>query len=243
MTIRTIKLRAINDIAPYTLAGATGAGDHEKRINIVKLLESKTLVINTIPISDNIAAVVDLTEEATCVAPMKASGIVLVRAFFDDTDNTGRIEIGRPVAFDMVTGVAVTGVNDTWLQAEYHRIGLSLDNFSKVSPYDGPENLIQVKIDSPEQTGDGIFAMTPVGGIPARVGLEISSAKCKMYREVDGPSGKKILEPVILSGGGQKEAHVFNIVNAAIGSNKIVATDLTRSKTRYVNVESCLPEA
>lgn len=243
MTIRKHRLRAINNIVPYTLSGATGATDHDRRLNIVKSLLGKSFAINTIPIADTIAAVVDLQEEATCISPMKMSGVVYARMYFDGTDNTGKAVKWKPAAFDTVTGTHVTGANDTWIPSEYRRIGIFLEDFEQIQPYDGPENLVLVKFDGPEKPGDGIFAMTPAGGIPARVGLEMSSAKCKIYNEVDGATGKKTLVPIMLSGGGQKEVDVYNIVNAPIGSNKIVATDATVSGTRYVNVESCLPEA
>lgn len=241
MTIRKIGLRAINDIEPYTLAGAIGSTNHEKRLNIVKLLEGKGLAINTIPIAGNIASVVGLTNEETCTAPMKTAGIVLARAYIDGTEDTAEIKIGRPVAFDTVTGVAVTGVHDSWIQLEYRRIGLALDNFSKIQPYEGSENLVQIKIDLPEDPGDDIVAKTPPEGIPSRNGLHLFHKMCEIYKETE-VGAEKDLTP-IYEGGAHKKIKVFNIVNGPIGGGKIVGTSLTRSGTRYVNVESCLPES
>lgn len=243
MVARNTTLKADYVIPKYTLAGDSGSTNHEKRLNIVKLLSDKLLAINVIPVDAGVAARVGLSKEVTASAPMKMTGVALARAYYDNTTNTGELLRGRPVVFDTVTGTSVTGINDSWIPTEYRKIGYALEDFSDEPPYEGANNLVLIKIGEDKIPETDIFVLLPPGGIAKRLGLTISSEMCRMFREVAvvGDDTKKTIVKV-MDGNEQKEIRVFNIVNSDLDGDKIVATSVTLSGTRYVSVEGCFEE-
>jgi hypothetical protein len=88
------------------------------------------------------------------------------------------------------------------------------------------------------ETADDIVVKTPEGGIDARDGTTVYSAMCLLYREVDGSSNTKTLEPIEIDSTHQT-IRVWNFSNGAVAGDAFVATSRTKSGTRYVVVESC----
>jgi hypothetical protein len=170
-----------------------------------------------------------------------ASGIVFAKAYYDGTSNTGVIKQGHSVVFDTVTGSSVTGINENWKRPEYKIMGVALDNFNKVQPYDKYENVILIKLVNEiiedvkeENIGTDLFVDVPEGGIPARVGRTIYGVMCQGFIEVEVSSlTKELVDSGVVA--------VYNISNAKISSG-IMATSITGSGTRYVVVESCEPD-
>lgn len=122
-----------------------------KRQIIKGKLEFKQIGINTVKINKKILSDKGIEGEE-CEARITLSGVSYVRAYYDGTNDTGKIVAGKPVAFDTVTGTSVTGVNEDWAVSEYKVVGIALEDFELVVPeegYEKDENVIMVKMDAP----------------------------------------------------------------------------------------------
>ncbi len=124
----------------YNLRISDYAGDTpiEARKKIAKVFRTYGLTfgINVNPIiKQNIVDQVgELDNGQQVEAAVVTSGIVIANAYTDYTDNTGHILQGKPVAFDSVTGRAVTGINPNWSPEEYVIVGICLGGTNPISP-------------------------------------------------------------------------------------------------------------
>lgn len=105
----------------------SGKQPAEIRRAIKKILDLCSFSIATEEVSqaivDNTGAV---TPESMSVRGV-ISGVTWVNGNADGTDNTGKIEYGKPVVFDVTTGKTVTGINAKWAEDEYKVLGIALD--------------------------------------------------------------------------------------------------------------------
>lgn len=126
-------------------SGFTSETNAKRRETIIEKLQDKQLAISLYRIQkssfDNLTAQYGVGK-TVC----QYRGVGLVKAYFDNTDDTGEIKIGEPVVFDTVTGDSITGINSKWGKSEYKRIGISLENFNKVPPYANKEEYILCNI-------------------------------------------------------------------------------------------------
>ena len=92
---------------------------------------------------------------------------------------------------------------------------------------------------------DGLMALTPSGGIPARSGTTLGGpVDCDMYWDVGDMGGSTITLTAITlpsgAGGGTWQLPIYNVFTGeAIGGSKYVVTRLLMSGRRYVSGESC----
>ena len=155
-TSRNLK-NSVQHYNEYTLSWSGwpyGYTNTTKRRLIRNKVKLKHFSINTskIDVSDLVTWGVDpsgLTSEIRTVT----DGIVLARAYYDGTSNTGKIYSGHPVVLDTVTGKAVTGIHDSWGDDEYTIIGTALKDFDRLAPYTGDEenrNIIPIRLIKPQ---------------------------------------------------------------------------------------------
>lgn len=144
-----------------------------KRNMIKTKMANKTIGINHVKISKKILEDKGITGTEP-QRRMTISGVTLVKAYYDGTNNTYKIEKGQPVAFDTVTGVAVTGINPKWSVFEYRTIGVALEDFNinigwRDDGYENHENLILVKLqDSFSVNTENAVLKTSIWRIPGR---------------------------------------------------------------------------
>lgn len=99
-------------------------------------------------------------------------GTVLVNCYYDGTSKTGEIKIGEPVAFDTVTGKAVTGVNEDWADNEYKILGTALESYSVTSSSESQFGVIAVRLSAISKSS---AAGIKVGRAAPRSGQEYPS--------------------------------------------------------------------
>lgn len=87
------------------------------------------------------------------------AGVTRVLAFYDTSDNRGEIKHGRPVVFDMVSGMGVTGINPKWGPGEYKIVGKALNDCKVQNPQG---TIIQIEIFDPPPPPDQVVAKAAV---------------------------------------------------------------------------------
>lgn len=98
-----------------------------------------------------------------------SDGITLVRVHYDESDQddevdtlTGKIEQGKPVCFDMVTGKAVTGIPSSWGIDEYKIVGTALVDWEQPTTPGDCTYRIPIKLSSiSPATGNTQFLVSP----------------------------------------------------------------------------------
>jgi hypothetical protein len=102
----------------------------EARKEIKALLDNKRFMVNVSPIvkadlQEQFGSLNSLDVAAVC------NGMIWVNCYVESNEaNTYRIEHGKPVCFDTVTGRCVTGINPNWDKSEYKIIGTAWKSFS-----------------------------------------------------------------------------------------------------------------
>lgn len=86
------------------------------------------------------------------------TGTTWVRAYYDNTDNTGKIEYGKPVAFDTVKGWGVTGINPKWSPDEYKVVGVSLADYEQT----GEQGKVPVVLEDTPKVLEPVLAKAKV---------------------------------------------------------------------------------
>lgn len=134
MPIDSMKLKLVNDISPYKIAGASGTPAVRRRA-ITELLSTRMVAINGTVI--NKARINAMLSSAgvsgaapTVKIPFIHEGTVLVNGNGDTSDGSYPIVAHKSVCFDMQRGNGVTGVNPVWQQDQFYPVGVSLANLA-----------------------------------------------------------------------------------------------------------------
>jgi len=171
MTTKPVRKAVDRERLKLDYASYDGLTDHQKRVQITKLLQNSSFCVNLTPVTKS-----DIEDTIGSTVTGKVgggvaivSGIAYAKAYYDGTDKTGEIKAGQPVVFDTVTGDSVTGINTSWSPSEYRVVGISLVNFNKQAPYaDSNENLIQIKLIEFDQSESGLIGCCLVDDHPGR---------------------------------------------------------------------------
>jgi hypothetical protein len=82
---------------------------------------------------------------------------------------------------------------------------------------------------------DGLIALIPVGGIPARDGDKLFSAECQIYREVDAGDGVKFLQQIYGDYDAPYTLPIYNPYCFVLPAGYQATTDLLKSGTRIID--------
>lgn len=111
----------------YVASGAT----KQERKDIKEELENKNFMINVTPV--DVARIKTLIGSSGMPSEIVwaaiENGMVWANCHVDESSNTYKIEMGKPVCFSMSTGKHVTGLNPDWEEDEYIIIGIAWKNF------------------------------------------------------------------------------------------------------------------
>lgn len=175
----------------------------EKRQKITEKLVRYNFAICPGELSkDHVARITDDGEPEEIESIAISEGVALVRVHYDGTDDdddvdtlTGKIVQGKPVCFDMVTGLAITGIPENWAIDEYKIVGTSLVDFSEITDPDSNEKRIPIRLSSiSPATGNTQFIVQPQFELRGRVTNEFDEQevawqlcpKVKLTQKGDG---------------------------------------------------------
>lgn len=124
----------------YGWSGWSSESEAEKRKAITAKLKEYNIGIATSPLDAALLEEVGADGEAAD-GEVQIEGVAVVRVHYGGASDTktGEIKQGEPVCFDMVTGDAVTGVNEAWADDEYFVVGIALMDFSETTNPDATE--------------------------------------------------------------------------------------------------------
>lgn len=129
--------------------------DAEKRRAIKKLLDKYNFAIPPETLDpEQLKGIIGGDSIPSMEAVAKMGGVAIVRCHYDETENTGKIEEGKPVCFNMVKGNCVTGVNEVWNSDEYKVLGTALQNYQSAADEGGE---IPIRLSPPGEGKSGIF--------------------------------------------------------------------------------------